>query len=179
MTRSVGVEHSAIGIRDATDADLPFVLSTLNPHILDSPYVYAEAPLTIEERRGWLATHRAAGLPILIAHDETGVAIGWASLSRYRESSGYRFTVEASVYVDPRFHRRGAASVLLASLEQHARFAGLHAIVASIDSENVGSIALFERHGYVEAARLPEVGRKFGRWRTQILLLKVLASDDG
>lgn len=48
----------------------------------------------------------------------------------------------------------------------------MHAIVASIDSENAPSIALFERFGYVEAARLTEVGRKFERWRTQLLLLK-------
>jgi L-amino acid N-acyltransferase YncA len=48
----------------------------------------------------------------------------------------------------------------------------VHAIVASIDSENAPSIALFERFGYVEAAHLAEVGRKFERWRTQLLLLK-------
>ena len=49
----------------------------------------------------------------------------------------------------------------------------MHAIVASIDSENAPSIALFERFGYVEAARPTEVGRKFDRWRTQLLLIKV------
>jgi L-amino acid N-acyltransferase YncA len=32
--------------------------------------------------------------------------------------------------------------------------------------------SLFERFGFVEAARLTDVGRKFERWRTQLLLLK-------
>jgi phosphinothricin acetyltransferase len=48
----------------------------------------------------------------------------------------------------------------------------VHAIVASIDSENTPNIVLFERFGYVEAARLREIGRKFDRWRTQLLLWK-------
>lgn len=174
MSSALRVEQTAIGIRDATDADLPFVLSILNPHIIESAYVYAEAPLTLEERRAWLATHAAADLPIIIAHDPEGTALGWASLSPYRPSSGYRFTVEASVYVDPRFHRRGVAGALLTSLEMRARSDEKHTIVASIDSENTASIALFERCGYVEVARLPEVGRKFERWRTQVLLQKTL-----
>lgn len=167
-------QHSAIGIRDITDADLPFVLSLLNPEIEHSAYVYAEIPLTIDERRRWLSAHHAAGLPILIACESTGAAVGWGSLSPYRASTGYRFTVEASVYVDPEYHRRGVATALLSALEKSARELEKHAIVASIDSENRPSIALFERCGYSEAARLPEVGRKFGAWRTQVLLLKVL-----
>ena len=175
MNDGLRLEQPAIGIRDATDADLPFVLSILNPHVVESPYVYAEAPLTLDERRAWLATHSAAGLPVVIAHDGP-VSLGWASLWPYRPSSGYRFTVEASVYVDPRFHRRGVAAALLASLEQRARSSDRHAIVASIDADNAASIALFERCGYGEVARLPEVGRKFERWRTQILLLKILSS---
>jgi phosphinothricin acetyltransferase len=175
MTDARDREQSAIGIRDATDADLPFVLSILNPHIVDSPYVYAETPLTLDERRQWLATHHAAGLPVIIAHDERNGSLAWASLSPYRPSSGYRFTVEASVYVDPRFQRRGIAAALLSSLEDRARGNGIHAIVASIDSDNAGSLTLFERQGYVEVARLPEVGRKFNEWRTQLLLLKILA----
>lgn len=167
-------EHLAIGIRDATDADLPFVLSLLNPEIEHSAYVYAELPLTLDERRRWLSAHHAAGLAVLIAADTTGAPMGWGSLSPYRASSGYRFTVEASVYVDPQYQRRGVATTLVRALEHRARSLDKHAIVASIDSENRRSIALFERCDYSEAARLPEVGRKFGAWRTQVLLLKVL-----
>jgi L-amino acid N-acyltransferase YncA len=44
--------------------------------------------------------------------------------------------------------------------------------IAGRRDENAPSIALFERFGYVEAARLTAVGRKFERWRTQLLLLK-------
>jgi phosphinothricin acetyltransferase len=167
-------EQFAIGIRDVTDADLPFVLSLLNPEIERSAYVYAEQQLSVEERRRWLGAHHALGLPVLVASDSTSTPLGWGSLSPYRSSSGYRFTVEASVYVDPSARRRGVAGMLLDELERRARALEKHAIVASIDSENAPSVALFAARGYSEAARLPEVGRKFGAWRTQILLLKLL-----
>ena len=77
------------------------------------------------------------------------------------------------MYVVRAAHRRGIGRHLVAVLDDAARARGVHAVVASIDSENTPSIALFERFGYVEAARLTEVGRKFDQWRTQLLLLKL------
>ena len=168
-------EQGTIGIREVTDADLSFVMELVNREIERSAFVYAEVPVTLEERQGWLASHRAAGLPVLLATDVNGAPLGWASLSPYRASSGYRHTVEASVYVASGAQRRGVASRLLSTLETWASTHDKHVIIASIDAENVASITLFERFGYREVARLPEVGRKYGIWRTQILLSRTLA----
>jgi len=161
-----------IGVREATDADLAAMAAILNGEIAASPFVYAETPVTLEERREWLARHRAAELPVVVATDGQSV-VGWASLSPYRASSGYRFTAEASVYVAPAAQRRGVGTRLLRSVLDAPEAEGFHAIVASIDAENAPCIALFERLGFREAARLREVGRKFDRWRTQVLLLRV------
>jgi L-amino acid N-acyltransferase len=163
-----------IVIRDADERDLPAIAAIFNFEIAESAYVYAEAPLTLDDRRSWLHMHRSACLPVVIATDRSDgtEVLGWAALSPYRSASGYRFTREASVYVARASHRRGIGRRLLAALDDAAKARRVHAIVASIDSENAPSIALFERFGYVEAARLTEVGRKFERWRTQLLLLK-------
>lgn len=173
--RSGGEPGSApITIRDAEEHDLPAIAAIFNLEVTESAYVYVETPLTVDDRRSWLAMHRSAGLPVIVATDPgntTGV-LGWASLSPYRAATGYRFTLEASVYVARPAHRRGIGRRLLAALEDAAKARGVHAIVASIDSENRPSLELFDRFGYVEAARLTEVGRKFERWRTQVLLLK-------
>jgi phosphinothricin acetyltransferase len=162
-------------IRDADERDLPAIAAILNFEIAESAYVYAEAQLTLDDRRSWLQTHRSAGLPVVVATDpgDATEVLGWAALSPYRAASGYRFTLEASVYVARAAHRRGIGRRLMVALDDAARARRVHAIVASIDSENAPSIALFERFGYVEAARLTEVGRKFDRWRTQLLLIKV------
>jgi phosphinothricin acetyltransferase len=180
-----GPQRRPIVIRDATDADLPAIAAMLNREIADSPYVYAETPVSIDERRTWLAAHRSSRLPVIVAVDAAGSGelVGWAALSPYRSSSGYRFTAELSVYVAPSAQRRGVGRRLVAALHDAAHACGLHALVGSVDAGNAPSIALLQRFGFVEAARLPEVGRKFDRWRTQVLLLHVLGppadGDDG
>jgi L-amino acid N-acyltransferase len=166
-----------ISIRAATDADLVFICEILNAEIVASPYVYAETPVSLDERRAWLAVHAAAGLPVFVATepDDETKRVGWAALSIYRPSSGYRFTVEASVYVAPFAQRRGIGRQLLARLCSEARDRDKHAIVASIDAENAPSIALFERDGFREVGRLDGVGYKFDAWRTQLLFLLALS----
>ena len=168
MIAELSSEATTIGIREAADADLPSVVEILNGEIAASPFLYMEVPITLGERLKWLHTHHAAKLPVLVATLDDQV-VGWASLSRYRPSSGYRHTAEVSVYVDPHAQRRGVARRLVTALHDWATTAGLRAIVASIDSENAASTRLFESLGYGEVARLPEVGRKFDRWRTQLL----------
>ena len=169
-------QTTAISIREMTDADLPAVLEIFNREVVESPYLYVETPVTLDDRRIWLDQHRAASLPVLVAADlhEPSRVLGYASLSPYRASSGYRFTGEVSVYVARFAQRRGIAGRLLSALFDEARARDLHVLVASIDWENAPSIALFSRLGFAEAARLREVGRKFDRWRTQLLLAQTL-----
>ena len=156
-----------------TDADLPAVIEIFNHEVVESPYLYVETPVTLDDRRTWLDQHRAANLPVLVATDphEPARVLGYASLSPYRASSGYRFTGEVSVYVAPFAQRRGIGWRLLSTLFDEARARGLHVLVASIDSENAPSVALFERHGFVEAARLARGGAQVWRVEDAALVL--------
>src|SRR5512146_2433810 len=89
-----------IGIREMTDADLVSVVEIVNREIAESPYVWGEVPVTVEARRDWLCKHRELGQPAIVATNPADDRVlGWASLSTFRPASGYRFTLEASVYV--------------------------------------------------------------------------------
>ena len=170
---------ASVIIRHADERDLPAIMAIFNVEIAESAYVYVETSLTLDDRRSWFQMHRSASLPVVVAtgpSDPTEV-LGWAALSPYRAPSGYRFTLEASMYVARAAHRQGIGRRLLAALDDGAKAREVHAIVASIDSENAPSIALSERFGYLRAARLTEVGQKFERWRTQLLLPKVFSSE--
>jgi len=70
--------------------------------------------------------------------------------------------------------RRGVGSVLLTRLIAEARRMNKHAIVGGIASDNVASIALHQRFGFVETGRMPQVGFKFGRWLDLVLMQKLL-----
>jgi len=169
----------AIGIREATDADLPSIVEIVNLAIESSPYVWTEIRTTIEARRRWLDEHRQADYPVLVAYasgDESSV-VGWGSLSAFRPRDGYRFTAEVSIYVHPRVQRRGVATQLVAALEPLARNRSLHALIAVIDAEHTASVALFEHFGYIERGRLPEAGRKFDAWRDEVFLVKLVDSN--
>ena len=165
--------NAEVGIRNMTDADLVSVVEIVNREITESPYVWGEVPVTVDARREWLARHHDLGQPAIVAETAgDGRVLGWASLSTFRPASGYRFTLEASVYVARDAQRRGIGRALVTRLHDRAGSTGVHAIVAVIDAENTGSINLFRSLGYGEAGRLESIGRKFGAWRDEVFLLR-------
>src|SRR4029079_15022920 len=92
---------------------------------------------------------------------------------------GYAPTVEHSIHVREDCWGRGIGRSLIDALVAHARAEGKHVMVAGIDSENVGSIRFHERCGFVEVARMPGIGFKFGRWLTLVLLQRRLVDCPG
>ncbi|MFD3593219.1 GNAT family N-acetyltransferase [Nocardia sp. NPDC058640] len=151
-------------IRDADKADLPAVLTIHNTNIAESTALWDTAEVDLDDRLTWFADRTAAGMPILIAEIDGEVA-GYASYGQWRPKSGFRFTMENSVYVDSRFHRRGVATALLTELITRATDSGrVHVMIAAIETSNSTSIALHERFGFTTVGQLPEVGYKFGRW---------------
>lgn len=150
-------------VRDAVEGDLPGILEIHNEAIAHSTAIWDETPADLDERRRWFDDRHAQGFPILVAEIDGRVA-GYASYGVWRAKSGYRHTVENSVYVHADFHRRGVATALMTALIERARTAGVHVIVASVESTNTTSTALHERFGFRVVAQMPEVGRKFGRW---------------
>lgn len=161
-----------IQIRDADHDDLPGILEIHNEAVRNTTAIWDEETVDVDDRRAWLDARRRAGFPVLVAEhsgeaSEDGTAghvAGYASYGVWRAKSGYRYTVENSVYVHVDHHRKGIASKLMAELIERARAGSVHVMVASIESSNATSIALHERFGFRTVAVMPEVGMKFGRW---------------
>ena len=172
--------RKAIGIREATGADLPSIVEIVNLAIASSPYVWTEIPTTLDARRVWFEDHRRSGHPIFVAFapDDPDHVVGWSSLSTFRGRDGYRFTAEVSVYVHPSAQRQGVAARLIQAIEEAGTAQGLHALVAVIDAAHAASISLFERFSFAERGRLAEVGWKFGAWRDEVFMVKLLTPRD-
>ncbi|MFI6869328.1 GNAT family N-acetyltransferase [Nocardia sp. NPDC050406] len=163
-------------VRDARASDLPEILAIHNNAIAETTAIWDTELADLDERTAWFQARTRAGCPILVAEIDGAVA-GYASYGQFRPKSGYRFSVENSVYVAERFHRRGVARALMAELLVRARQGGVHAMIAAIESSNTVSIALHEKFGFRVVGQLPEVGRKFDRWMD--LTLMQLLFDDG
>jgi L-amino acid N-acyltransferase YncA len=160
-------------VRDATLDDLPSILSIYNDAVLHTTAVWTDGASDLAERQKWFSARSRAGFPVLVAEASQRV-IGFSSFGEFRSWPGYRYTVENSVYVDPAFHRQGAARALLRALIERAIALEKHVIVAAIEVSNEASLALHRSEGFVEHGRIPEVGCKFGRWLDLLLLSRKL-----
>lgn len=163
-----------IEIRDACADDLPGILTIHNEAVRNTTAIWDEETVDVDDRRAWLADRHEQGFPVLVAVSGGRVA-GYASYGVWRAKSGYRHTVENSVYVHPDHHRRGVASALMTELISRARAGRVHVMVASIESGNAVSITLHERFGFRVVGVMPEVGVKFGRWLDMTYMQLILA----
>ena len=150
-------------IRAADPSDLPAILEITNDAILGGTALWTITPQTLADRHAWMTGRLEAGFPVLVA-EQDGLVRGFGSYGAFRPHDGYALTVEHSLYVHAQARRAGTGTALLSALMAHAHEAGKHVMIGGIEAENHASIALHERAGFMRAAVLPQVGRKFERW---------------
>ena len=71
-------------------------------------------------------------------------------------------------------HGRGIGSAIVVDLIDRARRLDYHTIIAGADAEQLASIALHKKLGFVECGRQREVGFKFGRWLDVVFMQLML-----
>ncbi|WP_306789678.1 GNAT family N-acetyltransferase [Acetobacter sp. P5B1] len=151
-------------LRDACPADIPQITSIYNHAVLHTTAIWNETVVDEANRLAWLQERQKAGYPVLVAVSQDGAVTGYATFGPWRAFDGYRHTVEHSVYVHPEAQRQGVGLTLMKALIEHARTQGKHVMVAGIDAENTGSVALHQQLGFEATGVMKEVGCKFGRW---------------
>jgi|GEM_PF-6158925 len=113
-------------------------------------------------------------LSAYVATDETGV-IGYAFAKPYDKFvESFDPTVEFGVYLRCDERGRGTGKLLIEKLVCDMKACGKHAVIAKIAADNVASIKFFQKLGFSEAARLNEIGIKFGRRITVIYMQLML-----
>jgi L-amino acid N-acyltransferase len=150
-------------LRDAAEDDIPGILGIYNDVIATSTAVYAETPVSLDERLAWFRLRGQQGYPVLVAADGSGV-IGFISFGDFRAWPCYLHSVEHSVHVRTDRRRCGVGRALMEALIPRARALGKHVLIAGIDADNAGSLKLHQSLGFEQVAHFREVGRKFDRW---------------
>jgi len=155
-------------ITDATPTDAPRIAAIWNAVIRDSV-----ATFTTAEKTPQGVADAMTRQPFFVARQGTDIT-GFATYAQFRGGPGYAHTMEHTIHLADAARGQGHGRALMAHVETHARAAGVHSIFAGISGENSDAIAFHATLGYVEAARLPQVGRKFGRWHNLVLMQKFL-----
>ncbi|MGO4916248.1 GNAT family N-acetyltransferase [Pseudogemmobacter sp. W21_MBD1_M6] len=159
-------------IRAATPADCPAIADIWNPVIRDTLRTFTTALKTPEALVQSLAAKAVLSHPFLVA-DQGGI-LGFATYGQFRDGPGYARTMEHTIILAPQAQGRGVARALMLALEDRARAQAVHSLWAGVSAANPEGLGFHRAVGFVEVARLPEVGYKFGQWIDLILLRKQL-----
>jgi L-amino acid N-acyltransferase len=150
-------------VRPAILADAEAIRSMYNYEVLHTTATFDLVPRSLEDQEAWL-TARSGAFSAMVAEDDDGTVLGFASLSPYKERAAYRTTVENSVYVSRSAHGRGIGRLLVTEVLDVAEAHGFHAVMARIEASSAASRGLHAACGFALVGIEREVGRKFGRW---------------
>jgi L-amino acid N-acyltransferase len=162
-----------VHVRLARSSDAEAVRDIYNAEVIGSTATFDLVPRTHDEQVLWLADHQGP-YPALVAEDDSGVVLGFGSLSVFRDRPSYSTTVEDSVYVGTAHRGKGVGRALLTELVVLAGQHGFHSIIARIGGDNGASIRLHEGCGFRLVGVEREVGRKFNRWLDVSVLQRML-----
>ena len=150
-------------IREATSDDAEAIRLIYNHEVENETSTMDLVPRTLEVQREWIAA-RSGAFCAIVAVDTSGEVLGFGALSEYKDRSGYRSTVENSVYVRRDVARRGIGKQLLLQLIETATVSGFHSVIARIETQSLASRGLHESCGFELVGTEKQVARKFGKW---------------
>lgn len=145
----------------------PFCESTA----ISFEYVAPTVQQMLERVRKW-----SSAFPWLVAECD-GEIVGYAYASPHRERAAYGWSVDVSVYLDPRFQRRGIGTALYTALLRMLVVQGYYKAFAGITLPNAGSVGIHRSLGFEPVGVYRGVGYKFGRWHDVIWLQYALQPE--
>lgn len=151
-----------VNLRDAKGSDIVAINDIYNYYVLNSTCNAQTEPEPVEGRERWLMEH--TGKYAVTVAESGGEVVGWGSLSKYHRRSAYWPTVEDSLYVRHDMLHKGIGKLILEELIKKAKENGFHSVMGVISSEQLASIHLHERFGFIEVGHLRQVELKFNRW---------------
>ena len=150
-------------VRAATVADAAVITAIYNHYVTHTTVTFEEEPVTPGEIQRRMESVWSAALPWVVAERDGNVK-GYAYATKWKERWGYRFSVEATVYVSPDAAGHGVGSALYGALLPQLQQRDIHAVMGGIALPNDASVALHEKFGMRKVAHFDAVGFKFDRW---------------
>ncbi len=159
-------------VRLANLGDAEAIRAIYNSEVLESTVTFDLVPRALVDQQQWLDEHSGAH-PAVVAED-SGVIVGYGSLSEYKPRPAYRTSVEDSVYVHRQHQGKGVGKLILSSLLGLATDHGFHAVFARIVGGHEASISLHAGCGFETIGTERVVGRKFGQWLDVVIMQRLL-----
>jgi phosphinothricin acetyltransferase len=155
-----------------TENDLGSIMEIYDHYILNSTVTFHSEKITVPELREFLFI-ACPKYPSFILEENEGI-IGYCFLTQYKKRTAYDRTAELSLYLKPAYTGRGIGTLALRYLEDAAKKAGICVLVGTLCTENLASIRLLKKSGYIRCAYLKNIGEKFGKILDVVIYQKEL-----
>lgn len=149
-------------IREVKLSDAKAIVDIYNYYILNTNITFEEKKLTVDDMEERII-EKTAKHPWIV-YERNGQVIGYAYLSGWHSRSAYRYSNEASIYLDRNEKGYGIGKELFAQLLEVSKDYGVHTIVSGITIPNKESISLHEKFGFKKIAEFEEIGFKNNKW---------------
>lgn len=163
-----------VRIRPAALTDIPTITAIYAREVSDGLATWEETPPDETDMADRMRKIFAAGLPYLVA-ERDGLVCGYAYAGPFHPRSGYRYTVEDTVYVAPSAQGAGIGTALLGDIVARCETLGYRQMMALIHwTQDSASVALHRRLGFNLVGIAPAVGFKLGGWRDLAYMQRAL-----
>lgn len=161
----MSADHLDLPIQLATAQwdDATGVCEIYNWFIVHSTATFEETCITVDEMQRRMDIVASVGLPWWVARRGSQI-LGYAYANRWKERSGYRFSVETTVYLAHDQAGNGLGSRLYTKLFEELKQQGYRTAIGGIALPNPASVALHEKMGMHKVAHFESVGFKHDRW---------------
>ena len=149
-------------IREVKLSDAKAIVDIYNYYILNTNITFEEKQLTVDDMEERII-EKTAKHPWIV-YERDGQVIGYAYLSGWHSRSAYRYSNEASIYLNSNEKGHGIGKELFGQLSEVSKCYGVHTIVSGITIPNTESISLHEKFGFKKIAEFEEIGFKNNKW---------------
>jgi L-amino acid N-acyltransferase YncA len=149
-------------IRKVTFDDIQQICDIYNHYIQNTIITFEESPVSYKEMKKRIV-EITSSLPFFV-YTENEEIIGYTYASKWKGRSGYRFSVETSVYLKNGQLGKGIGTKLYTALLNDLRKRNIHAVIGVIALPNQESQHLHEKFGFKKVAHFTEIGYKFNQW---------------
>ncbi len=162
-----------LAVRPMTDDDAAEMLRIYDQGIATGHASFADAA---PDWAAWDASHRDdCRLVATVDGAPEGQLAGWVALAPTSARAVYRGVCEISVYVADGARGQGVGDALMTAVAAASEVAGIWTLQAGIFPENVASIRLHEKAGFVVVGTRRRVGRMAhgplaGQWRDVVMM---------
>lgn len=151
------------GIRPVSPDDASALATIYNHYIRRSTATFEVDEISADEMRRRI--QQIAPAHPYFVHETQGHIDGYCYAHPWKERAAFSATWETTVYLHPESRGQKLGLLLMNHLIDACRQSSrCHALVACVTGENIASITLHERLGFVQTSHFYEVGYKFGRW---------------